>query len=193
VSRGHSAFDLIDVTSDAHVATVRALVREYAAWINVDLCFQEIDAEIDGLPGKYAAEQGGVLLLALRDTQPAGCVALRALEPGVCEMKRLWVRDAFRGARLGELLATTILQRASQLGYAIIRLDTLADMTRAQRLYAQLGFREIPPYYDNPIPGTIYLERELVERSSDTPVNRVHTCERPSSETPMKPLTFSRS
>jgi putative acetyltransferase len=143
------------------VTTVRALVREYAAWINVDLCFQEIDAEIDGLPGKYAAACGGVLLLALSGAQPAGCVALRALEPGVCEMKRLWVRAAFRGARLGELLARTILQRAADLRYSIIRLDTLAHMTQAQRLYAQLGFRQIPAYYDNPIPGTIYLERTL--------------------------------
>jgi carbonic anhydrase len=102
-----------------------------------------------------------VLLLALNGTQPAGCVALRALETGVCEMKRLWVRDAFRGAHLGELLARTILQRAADLGYSSIRLDTLAHMTRAQRLYAQLGFREIPAYYDNPIPGTIYLEKTL--------------------------------
>jgi putative acetyltransferase len=161
VSRGHSTFELIDVETDAHVAAVRALVREYAAWIDVDLCFQEIDAEIDGLPGKYAAAHGGVLLLALNGTQAAGCVALRALEPGVCEMKRLWVRDAFRGARLGELLAHTILKRAADLGYSSIRLDTLAHMTRAQRLYAQLGFREIPAYYDNPIPGTIYLEKTL--------------------------------
>jgi putative acetyltransferase len=161
VSDSNSTFELIDVETDAHAAVVRALVREYAAWIDVDLCFQEIDAEIDGLPGKYAAAHGGVLLLALNGTQPAGCVALRALEPGICEMKRLWVRDAFRGARLGELLARTILRRAVQLGYAIIRLDTLAHMTRAQRLYAQLGFREIPPYYDNPIPGTIYLEKSL--------------------------------
>jgi ribosomal protein S18 acetylase RimI-like enzyme len=161
VSCGGSGFELIDVETDAQVAAVRALVREYAAWINVDLCFQEIDAEIDGLPGKYAAAHGGVLLLALNGTQPAGCVALRALETGVCEMKRLWVRDAFRGAHLGELLARTILQRAADLGYSSIRLDTLAHMTRAQRLYAQLGFREIPAYYDNPIPGTIYLEKTL--------------------------------
>ena len=101
MSDSNSTFELIDVESDAHVAVVRALVREYAAWIDVDLCFQEIDAEIDGLPGKYAPAHGGVLLLALNDAQPAGCVALRALEPGICEMKRLWVRDAFRGARLG--------------------------------------------------------------------------------------------
>lgn len=161
MSRSHSGFDLVDAETDAHVATVRALVREYATWINVDLCFQEIDAELDGLPGKYAAEQGGVLLLALQGAQPAGCVALRALEPGVCEMKRLWVRDAFRGARLGELLARTILKRAAALGYGIIRLDTLAHMTSAQHLYARLGFREIPAYYDNPIPGTIYLEKTL--------------------------------
>ena len=161
MSCGGSNFELIAVETDAQVAAVRALVREYAAWINVDLCFQEIDAEIDGLPGKYAAAHGGVLLLALNGTQAAGCVALRALEPGVCEMKRLWVRDAFRGAHLGELLARTILQRAADLGYSSIRLDTLAHMTRAQRLYAQLGFREIPAYYDNPIPGTIYLEKTL--------------------------------
>jgi ribosomal protein S18 acetylase RimI-like enzyme len=193
VSRSNSTFELIDVETEAQVAVVRALVREYAAWINVDLCFQEIDAEIDGLPGKYAAARGGVLLLALNDAEPAGCAALRALEPGICEMKRLWVREAFRGARLGELLARTILRRAAEMGYAIIRLDTLAHMTRAQRLYAQLGFRQIPAYYDNPIPGTIYLECALVDRSSEAPVKRVQTCERPSSETPMKPLTFRRS
>ena len=161
MSCGSGSFELIDVETDAQVAAVCELVREYAAWINVDLCFQQIDAEIDGLPGKYAAAHGGVLLLALSGTQPAGCVALRALETGVCEMKRLWVRNAFRGAHLGGLLARTILQRAANLGYSSIRLDTLAHMTRAQRLYAQLGFREIPAYYDNPIPGTLYLEKNL--------------------------------
>lgn len=161
MSRSPGTFELIDVQTDAHVAAVRTLVREYAAWINVDLCFQEIDAEIDGLPGKYAAIHGGVLLLAQSGLQAAGCVALRALEPGICEMKRLWVRDAYRGARLGELLARTILRRATAMGYAAIRLDTLAHMNSAQRLYAQLGFRQIPAYYDNPIPGTIYLEKAL--------------------------------
>jgi putative acetyltransferase len=161
VPRSAGAFLLLDAVTAPQVAIVRALIREYAAWINVDLCFQEIDAEIEGLPGKYAAAQGGVLLLAESAGQAAGCVALRALERGVCEMKRLWVREPFRRAGLGELLARTVLERASALGYQSIRLDTLAHMDRAQRLYAQLGFHEIPAYYDNPIPGTIYLEKAL--------------------------------
>jgi ribosomal protein S18 acetylase RimI-like enzyme len=154
-------FELLDAVTPAQVASVRTLIREYASWINVDLCFQEIDAEIDGLPGKYAAAHGGVLLLAERAREAAGCIALRALEQGVCEMKRLWVREPFRGEGLGELLARTLLERASALSYRSIRLDTLPHMGRAQRLYAQLGFHEIPAYYANPIPGTIYLEKTL--------------------------------
>ena len=161
MSRTDRAFKLLDAHTEAWVPTVRMLIREYADWINVDLYFQEIDAEIDGLPGKYAPERGGVLLLARSGSEPAGCVALRALEPGICEMKRLWVRSAFRGCGLGELLARTVLQRAIKLGYESIRLDTLAQMDRAQKLYRQLGFREIPAYYDNPLAGTLYLEKAL--------------------------------
>ncbi len=164
MSQGSAVFELVEAVSTDEVATVRALICEYARWINVDLCFQEIDAEIDGLPGKYAAERGGVLLLARLGAEPAGCVALRALEPGVCEMKRLWVREAFRGSGLGGRLVRTVLERAAALGYERIRLDTLSHMDRAQRLYAQLGFREIPPYYDNPLAGTRYLEKPLNAR-----------------------------
>jgi len=164
VPRGADAFELVDAVDAGDVAIVRALIREYAHWINVDLCFQEIDAEIDGLPGKYAAGRGGVLLLARLGEEAAGCVALRALEPGVCEMKRLWVREPYRGSGLGERLARAVLGRAAALGYERIRLDTLAHMERAQRLYAQLGFREIPPYYDNPLAGTVYLEKSLNAR-----------------------------
>lgn len=155
------AFELLDAHGSADVAVVRALIVEYAQWINVDLCFQEIDAELDGLPGKYAAHCGGVLLLARRGAEAAGCVALRALEPGVCEMKRLWVRAPFRGCGLGERLARTVIERATALGYERIRLDTLEHMDRAQRLYGQLGFHAIPPYYDSPLAGTLYLEKAL--------------------------------
>lgn len=169
---GADAFELLDARSPGDVAIVRALICEYARWINVDLCFQEIDAEIDGLPGKYAAERGGVLLLARLGAEAAGCVALRALEPGVCEMKRLWVREPYRGSGLGERLARTLLERAAALGYGRIRLDTLAHMERAQRLYAQLGFREIPPYYDNPLAGTRYLEKSLNAPPATDPATR---------------------
>jgi ribosomal protein S18 acetylase RimI-like enzyme len=151
------------------IATVRALIREYSAWINVDLCFQEIDAEIDGLPGKYAAERGGALLLACRGQDAAGCVALRALEPGVCEMKRLWVRACCRGSGLGERLVRAVLQRATGLGYGLIRLDTLGHMDRAQMLYRRFGFREIPAYYDNPLSDVIYLEKSLSAPASTDP------------------------
>ena len=121
-------------------------------------------------------------------------MALRALEPGVCEMKRLWVRASCRGSGLGERLVRAVLQRATELGYALIRLDTLGHMDRAQMLYRRFGFREIPAYYDNPLSDVIYLEKSLSAPASTDPatlpVKRVQVCERPSSEMPMNPRTF---
>lgn len=160
---------LRDAVTAPQIAAVRGLIREYATWINVDLCFQEIDAEIEGLPGKYAAERGGALLLACSGAEAVGCVALRALEPGVCEMKRLWVRASCRGSGLGERLVRAVLQRATELGYAIIRLDTLRHMDRAHQLYRRFGFREIAAYYDNPLSDVIYLEKSLSAPASTDP------------------------
>jgi putative acetyltransferase len=142
----------------------RAIFREYAAGLGVDLCFQGFDAELAALPGDYAAPQGA-LLLALVDGEVAGCGAMRALPdadyPNASEMKRLYVRPAFRRFGLGRLLAQALLDRAVQAGYSCMLLDTLDDMEAARGLYATLGFQDIPPYYYNPIPGAHYLKADL--------------------------------
>ena len=142
----------------------RVIVREYADGLGVDLCFQNIDTELAALPGEYA-EPGGVLLLALVGDEVAGCGALRAISdvdyPDACEMKRLYVRPAFRGFGLGRALAESLLDEARRAGYSVMLLDTLDDMEAARGLYATLGFEEIPPYYFNPIAGAHYLKAEL--------------------------------
>ncbi len=144
--------------------TLRGLFREYASSLAVDLCFQNFDAELAGLPGEYAAP-AGALLLALVDGQAAGCGALRPLAdvdyPNACEMKRLFVRRAFRRFGLGRLLAQGLLDRAIEAGYSTLLLDTLDDMEAARELYASLGFVEVPPYYFNPVPGAHYLKVDL--------------------------------
>ena len=142
----------------------RAIFREYAASLGVDLCFQNFEAELTELPGEYAAP-GGHLLLACVDGQVAGCGAYRAFPDSdyadACEMKRLYVRPAFRRFGLGRLLAEALLDHAAQTGYSTVLLDTLDDMEAARELYVTLGFEEIPPYYFNPIPGAHYLKAEL--------------------------------
>jgi GNAT superfamily N-acetyltransferase len=139
----------------------RALFREYAQGLGVDLCFQGFDAELAALPGDYAAPQGG-LLLAWVDGELAGCGAFRPLPDvdyaNACEMKRLYVRRAFRRFGLGRLLAQALIDAALQAGYSAMLLDTLDDMEAARGLYATLGFEEVPPYYFNPIPGAHYLK-----------------------------------
>ena len=139
---------------------VRALFREYADWLQVDLCFQDFAAELAGLPGKYAPPRGG-LWLARVDGKVAGTVAFRPLAEDVCEMKRLWVRADFRGIGLGRRLAQTCLAAAREAGYSAMCLDTLGHMTAARALYEDLGFREIPAYYDNPLHDVRYLRCEL--------------------------------
>jgi putative acetyltransferase len=142
----------------------REIFREYAAQLGVDLCFQNFDAELATLPGDYAAPRGA-LLLATVDGDVAGCGALRPLAdvdyPNACEMKRLFVRPAFRRFGIGRLLAQALLDRGLQAGYSNLLLDTLDDMEAARGLYASLGFEEIPPYYFNPIPGAHYLRATL--------------------------------
>lgn len=152
------------VAAAADVPAVRDLFREYAASLDIDLCFQNFEAELAALPGDYAPP-AGALLLALVDGQPAGCGALRPLPeadyPNACEMKRLFVRRAFRRFGLGRLLAERLMDLATQAGYSAMLLDTLDDMEAARGLYATLGFEEIPPYYFNPIPGAHYLKADL--------------------------------
>ncbi len=143
---------------------VRLVFREYAAGLGVDLCFQQFDEELAGLPGDYA-EPRGALLVARVDGALAGCCALRPLDaadyPNAAEMKRLYVRKAFRGLGLGRLLAEGVLDAARQADYACVLLDTLDDMEAARALYEDLGFTEIPPYYHNPIAGAHYLKVDL--------------------------------
>ena len=142
----------------------RVIFREYARTLGVDLCFQNFEEELDGLPGDYA-EPRGSLLLAWVDGELAGCCALRPAEDvdyvNAAEMKRLFVRKAFRGFGLGRLLAESILEAAVRLGYDCVLLDTLDDMESARALYEDLGFEEIPPYYHNPLPGAHYLRVDL--------------------------------
>jgi putative acetyltransferase len=143
---------------------VRTLLLEYAASLAVDLRFQDFDAEVATLPGEYAAPTGQLLLAFVGD-RLAGCVGMRALTdvdyPNACEMKRLYVRPAFRRFGLGRVLAEALLDEARRAGYSTMLLDTLDEMESARELYATLGFVEVAPYYFNPIPGAHYLKAEL--------------------------------
>jgi ribosomal protein S18 acetylase RimI-like enzyme len=143
----------------ADVEVVRALFRDYAAELDFDRCFQGFDRELAGLPGDYA-EPGGVVLLARADGEPVGCVALRPLGEGRCEMKRLYLRPAARGGGLGRRLAEAIVADGRGRGYRAMRLETIPAMQAAIVLYRALGFREIPPYRSNPIPGALCFELE---------------------------------
>ena len=150
--------------SPAQLDATRAIFQEYAAQSGVDLCFQNFDAELAGLPGDYASPHGA-LLLALIDGDIAGCCAMRPLHssdyPNACEMKRLYVRKPFRRFGLGRQLAEAAIDAARVAGYHHLLLDTLSDMESARALYTDLGFEDIPPYYHNPIAGAHYLKVNL--------------------------------
>lgn len=151
---------IIPTHTAAHLATIRELFQEYAAGMGADLNFQGFAEELTTLPGKYAPPKGR-LLLASDGTRPAGCVALRPLEAGVCEMKRLFVRVEFRGKGVGRKLAEAIIAEARTLNYQAMRLDTLKTMRPAMALYQSLGFVKIPAYYPNPLDGVVYFERKM--------------------------------
>lgn len=158
---GERGEEVIAQASDpAAVELAASLFREYQTAIGVDLCFQGFAEELAGLPGNYAPPRGR-LLIAHVGREPAGCVALRPLEDGIAEMKRLYVRDAFRGTGLGRRLAEAVIAAAHGAGYSRIRLDTLATMNEAIALYGALGFVEIAPYRANPLPGPRYFELRL--------------------------------
>jgi ribosomal protein S18 acetylase RimI-like enzyme len=144
----------------ADIATVRALFLEYADALGVSLCFQGFDEELATLPGAYAPPPGR-LLLARRGAEVAGCVGLRPLDAARGEMKRLYLRPQFRGHGMGRRLAEAVIAEARAIGYASLVLDSLASMRAARALYDSLGFREIPAYYDNPLPGVLYAGLDL--------------------------------
>ena len=148
--------DIRDAVIPDDIDIVRTLFREYAASLTTDLCFQNFEAELAGLPGKYAPPQGR-LLLAWSEREPVGCIAMRPLEDGDCEMKRLWVQPHMRGAKLGRRLVERICEEARAAGYERICLDTLPGMGEAIELYRRMGFRPIDPYVYNPVPGALYL------------------------------------
>jgi len=147
--------------TEADLDAARDLFRAYAESLDFDLCFQDFEAELDALPGDYAPPEGALLLAEVGGTI-AGCVAVRPMdEDGVCEMKRLYVRPAFRRDGIGRALAAAIVETAQELGYDVMRLDTVESMTAARRLYASLGFEERDSYYHNPLPDVVYMERAL--------------------------------
>src|SRR5258708_4635399 len=152
IIRAHSADD---------IEHARKLFREYEAWLEIDLCFQNFEKELAQLPGEYAPPDAR-LLLAVENGKVAGCVALRKIGDGICEIKRLFLRPQFRGKGLGRQLAERIIAEAKQIGYERTRLDTLPPrMNDAIALYRSLGFKEIEAYYNNPVPGAKFMELDL--------------------------------
>ena len=157
--------EFIQVRSEDDIQHARELFKEYEAWLQVDLCFQSFEKELAELPGKYAPPEGR-LLLAVVNGSVAGCVALRKIGEGTCEIKRLYLRQEFRGLGLGRKLAEAIIGEAKEIGYERMRLDTLPPkMNDAIKLYRSLGFKEIEPYYDNPVPGAKFMELDLVSEA----------------------------
>lgn len=152
---------LEQATTPQQIALARTLFQEYGASLGFSLCFQNFDKELAGLPGEYAPPRGR-LLIAYLDPEPAGCVALHQFEAGISEMKRLYVRPAFRGKRVGLALANAVIAAAREIGYKSMRLDTVpSEMADAVKMYGRLGFKEIAPYRLNPQPGTLYMELDL--------------------------------
>ena len=147
-------------SSAEEIEAARALFEEYAAALEIDLGYQGFADELAGLPGSYAPPRGRLLVAWVGD-EAAGCVALRRLETDVCEMKRLYVRPAFRGSGLGKQLAEAIIAEARQIGYAVMRLDTVPKLAAATRLYESLGFVPRDAYYETPVAGTIFMELGL--------------------------------
>jgi putative acetyltransferase len=154
------SFSIAQATSPVH-AQARELFLEYAQSLGFSLCFQNFDQELAELPGSYTPPEGR-LLLAEYEGQVAGCIALHKLEADICEMKRLYVRPQFRGKGVGRILIDRVIAEARQMGYQRMRLDTVEPVMRdAVAMYRKIGFREIPPYCNNPMPGALYMELAL--------------------------------
>jgi ribosomal protein S18 acetylase RimI-like enzyme len=168
-----SGFRIRPAISTSQLVSVHELFLEYAASLGISLCFQNFDEELAGLPGKYAPPKGR-LLLGYDGEQAAGCVALRELDERTCEMKRLYVRPAWRGQHLGRTLAEAIIAAGHEIGYERMRLDTLGGLSAAISLYDSLGFQKIPAYYDNPSDDVIFMELVLTKPLQTGPVASIN-------------------
>ncbi|MEM7042679.1 MAG: GNAT family N-acetyltransferase [Pseudomonadota bacterium] len=157
-SQQNDDIQITQATTAEDIDHIRRLFRAYADWLNVDLCFQGFEEELAGLPGVYAPPPGR-LLLARAEGEMAGCVGLRPLEDGICEMKRLWVEPGFEGLGIGRGLAEVIVDAGRDLGYKAMRLDTMPERLKAAgHIYETLGFKSIPDYYHNPLEGVVMFE-----------------------------------
>ncbi|MFN2453582.1 MAG: GNAT family N-acetyltransferase [Pyrinomonadaceae bacterium] len=157
--------EIVNAESTAQLQQVGQLFTEYAESLNLNLCFQDFAKELATLPGSYAAPDGR-LLLAMRQDEIIGCAGLHKIGDDACEMKRLYVRPQFQGTGAGKLLARNVIEEAAAIGYARLRLDTLPVMEKAIALYRSLGFKEIAPYYANPVAGALFMELDLTRRKS---------------------------
>ena len=153
-------FNIIKARTDREIQLARELFLEYEEYLNVDLCFQDFEKELASLPGEYSPPNGE-LLVAFSEGHPAGCAAIRKIDEGICEMKRLFVKPQYRGAGLGKLLAESIINEALDKNYSLMRLDTLERLKEAINLYESLGFKQTDAYYNNPLKGVVYWELEL--------------------------------
>ena len=152
---------ILEAVSAPDIADMRTLFIEYQRWLGQDLTFQSFSAELASLPGDYAPPRGRMLLARHVDGTPVAGVAMKPLSAGICEMKRLFVRRPWRGMGLGRTLAEAIVDAGRSANYSRMRLDTFSKLTAARELYRSLGFREIAPYYENPLDGVIYMEMAL--------------------------------
>jgi putative acetyltransferase len=156
----NSDITIIEAKADSEFHQARKLFEEYATELGVDLCFQNFEHELESIGSIYSAPKG-CLLLARRKSTVVGCVAFRPFEDAVCEMKRLYVRPSARGIDVGRHLTVELIRRAKTAGYRTMLLDTLSSLKAAHSLYRSLGFREIEPYYTNPLTGVVYMELDL--------------------------------
>lgn len=151
-----------ELTGNEKINEVRQLCREYANSLDIDLCFQDFEQELKELPGKYAPPDG-IIILAEVDKQTAGCIALKKIGEGIGEMKRLYIRDAYRGLGISKTLIEMIICKAREIGYSYLRLDTLSTMERALKVYESFGFYEIGAYVYNPCESVHYMELKLTQ------------------------------
>ncbi|MGI9437544.1 MAG: GNAT family N-acetyltransferase [Geminicoccaceae bacterium] len=153
--------EIVEATTPQEIEHVRRLFRAYTDWLDVDLCFQDFESELANLPGFYAPPRGR-LLLAKVGCEIAGCVGLRPLEDDICEMKRLWVEPGYGGRGIGRSLAEAVVDLGRSMGYRAMRLDTMPGRLKAAgHIYQTMGFKEIPPYYHNPLEGAAMFELQL--------------------------------